>query len=288
MPRQDIFSTSGLTMALDTVPTFEYGMLVQPARRVIVPYKAQGIYSISSTKRYPLGSKLDLGDRVFRYALVGTIAAVAGKLYEAPAKGGAAGTNTIEGKTVPSDVAAGASAITVTVPNDAAADAFEANQFADGYITIATGTLAADGVGQTFKVKSHPAAARNASCVLTLYDKIPVEIDVSEGVTYSLVASPWSKVVISPAAAAGTGRSIGWPLVAVTAAYYAWFQTKGILGALLDSDVVAGNPLVKDGSTAGAITTQVVNAGYLLVPTVAHAYADADTGEYGLVDACIN
>lgn len=264
---------------------FTNGVIAKATRDKPIKPKGQGIYDISSTQKYPLGTKLDLGDRVFRYALMGSGAAgVAGNLYESAAKG-SMGTTTAEGLTAGTDASADGTTAYATLPNGGS-DAIVVNQFKDGYLVVATGTAASDGRGQTFKIKSHAAAAKNTKVTLTLYDPIPVEIDTSE-VTVSLIANPYYKVIISPAGAM-TGVSVGVPLAAVTASYYCWLQTRGPCGVLLDSDVTAGAPLVADASTAGAITTQVVNAGYLLAPTVAHAIADADTGEYGLVDLCID
>lgn len=274
---------NAFTWRVDSPSTSNFGLITKAQGAELKPPKGQGIYDISSTKKFPLGSKLELGDRIFRYALMGATAGVAGNLYESALKGGKA-TTTIEGATVAADTAANGTTITITLP---ATDAITANEFTDGYITVAAATLAADGKGQTFKIKSHPAAAGAASCVFTLYDSVPVEIDSSESCTASVIKHPYKSVIISPAGAM-TGMSVGVPLVAVTAANYCWLQTRGPCGVLLDSDVVAGAPLVADASVAGAITTQVVNAGYLLSPTVAHAIADADTGEFGLVNLCID
>ena len=146
---------------------------------------------------------MDMGDRIFRYGKCGATATIAGNYYESDAKGGQSGTNrtTLEGLAVAADSVAGSSTITVTLQNSHADDAITVNKFKDGYITVAAATLAADGKGQTFKIKSHPAAARNTNVVITIYDTIPVEIDSSESCTASIVKNVYDGVIISPAGA---------------------------------------------------------------------------------------
>jgi hypothetical protein len=268
----------------DAPTDVRYGLIFK-ASRDLKEAKGVGLFDKTSDQRWPLGSKLELGDRTFRYFKCGATATVAGCLYESAAHGG--GYSTIEGAAVAADTKAGGTTITITLPNTHANDNVTLNEFKDGYITIAAATLTADGKGQTFKIKSHPAAARNASCVFTLYDKVPVEIDSSESCTASVVKNVYDSVIISPAGAM-TGKSVGVPLVVHTASYYGWIQSKGPVGVLLDGDVTAGAPVVADASVAGAVTTQVVNAGYLLSPTVGHAISDADSGEFALIDLCID
>ncbi len=262
-----------------------FGALMRAGRRLVAP-EAQNPHQVTTTSNFPLGTKMDLGDRIFRYGRAGATTVV-GTLYESAAKGGAV-LSTNEGLTSDTiDTPAGGTTITFTLKNDGATDSVTANQYKDGYITIAASTAATDGRGQTFKIKSHPAAARNADVVFTLYDGVPVEIDSSESVTVSIVKNIYDNVIQSPAGAM-TGTPAGVPPVIIASASYGWFQTRGPCGVLLDSDVVAGAPLGPDASVAGAITTQVVNAGYLLIPTVANAIADADTGEWAIVNLCID
>ena len=260
------------------------GLLTRAGRKTAAP-EGQGIYQESISAKFPIGTKMDTGDRIFRYTKNGAATGVAGKLYESAAKGGAV-LGTLEGIAVAANSPAGGSTITVTLPNNGATDSVVVNQFKDGYITIATGTAVADGRGQTFKIASHPAAARNANCVITIYDTLPVEIDESE-VTASITANVYDGVIISPAGAM-TGTPAGVPLIAVTAAYYAWFQTGGPCGVLLENDTTAGAPLGAANGIAGAVETNAAGASSLLIPTVAHAISDADDAEYALVNLCID
>ncbi len=278
------YAKNGLVFGKGIPVQHLHGTLTYAGKKFVAP-ASQSPNQQSATQNFPLGTRLDLGDRVFRYAKCGGSDTVAGNYYESAAFGGA--YSVIEGAAAGADSLAGSDQITITLPNTHASDAVTLNEFAEGYVTIAAATLAADGKGQTFKIKSHPVAVRNATCVLTLYDPIPVEIDSGESCTMSMVKNTYDLVIKSPAGVM-TGSPVGVPLIVITTLYYGWFQTRGVCGVLLDSDTTAGVPLGPDASVAGAITTQVVNAGYLLIPTVARALTEADSTEHALVDLCID
>ncbi len=121
----------------------------------------QDIYEESSTQKHPIGARLVLGDRAFRYCLNGGVALVPGKIAQAQA------IDTYDEDIVlPTSLAAGVKSVSLT--NHASASAKVADQFKDGILVVGEG---ASGIGDSYKVKSNAAAAAGAALALTLYDE---------------------------------------------------------------------------------------------------------------------
>jgi len=224
---------------------------------------AQSIYEASKTQKHPLGHRLQLGDRVFRYAKAGGLLA-AGKL----ALSGASVANH-HSITVATTVAE-LKKITVTLGATAAIK----NQYAEGYLAIIAGT----GLGQIYKIKSHPAADANATLELTLYDELAVATDASDS-KGDLCANPYAAVQNSTTTAL---QDAGVPLVAVPANYFCWLQTWGICVILTHTaDTAAEGTLLSHGGTAGSVVTQAGYTASLVGISVGQARAAT---EHNLVD----
>lgn len=198
----------------------------------------QGIYEISTTKKCPVGTRIQVGDRVFRYALAaGTIPAGIVALGATAIASNCAGICTIK-----TAATTGANVISVSVGTAVTLD-----QYAEGYLMICDSASA--GGGQTFKIKSHPAVATNTSGNFTLYDTIPGAIAAQSA---SLIPCLYSSVAVGSAAA---GMPAGVTPITVTSGSYFWLQTWGPAGAL----AVGANTAVwgVQASSAGLITQYV-------------------------------
>lgn len=157
----------------------------------------------------------------------------------------------------------GSKTITVTLGGTAVT----ANQYAGGYAVVSAGT----GIGQTFRIASHPAqTSTSGNVTLTLEDALSVAItstDSKVSLTLPQYGGPNGTnvsthgVVVSPTSA--TGRTIGvtvYPLVASTATVpsYGWIQTKGAVAVLNDSATAVGLDVMPSSSVAGAVVTYAV------------------------------
>ena len=222
---------------------------------------AQSIYEASKTQKHPLGHRLQLGDRVFRCAKAGGLLAT-GKL----ALSGASVANHHD--IAVATTVAGLKKITVTLGATSAIK----DQYAEGYLAIIAGT----GLGQIYKIKSHPAADANATLELTLYDELAVATDTSDS-KGDLCANIYAAVAHS---ATEEAVNAGVPLVAVTASYYCWIQTWGIC-AVLSTDTAGEGTILSHAATAGAIKTQTGYTMGLVGLSVGQARA---SGEYNFVD----
>ena len=232
---------------------------------------AQDIYDQSTTQKHRLGERLVLGDRVFRYCSAGA-ALIAGQLCESAAFGGAL-TTIQTNLTVATAGSVGTRTVVVTTVTDAVA----VNLYADGYLTTYDGS-AAQGVGQSYRIKSHPVLAAAGNLTLTLYDDIVVEISTSAKV--NLISNPYKAVKVS-AASAPVGYPVGIPLVVIASGSYGWVQTWGPACGLADGNWTLNLALVRSAHVAGAIDIQVAGASSIAVPPIGYSMSVIADTKYG-------
>ena len=192
-------------------------------------------FSESATKLFPLGSKLEYGDRKFRYAQIDSAVTSAGLTLEN--KLAIANHRDLE----VAAASAGAKSITVTLGGgtEAAVDYYN-----EGYIHIND----AAGQGQLLKIKDHPQADASTTLVLTLYDPLKTAITTSSKA--DLIASNYKS--INTASTTHVGVIVGVSTIAMTANNYGWIQTSGPCSVLTSGTLVLGQAAVRS-DTAGAV-----------------------------------
>lgn len=229
----------------------------------VVP--AQGIYEESSTAKHPLGSRLQIGGRVFYYSQASE-ALSAGKL------------NTYFPTVITEDTVTVAHAIGTRKVSVTASATVVANELAEGYLIVDEGT----GAGEMYKIKSHPAITSTAVGVFELYDPILTAWAIAD-TDVTLYGSPWR---VRESNTAQTESAAGVSQVSVTDEYYFWNQTYGFCQVLFDE--AAGNASGTRGLTIGSSTVGAVEAidaiGESFVGEVVQAAADEADAKYALVD----
>lgn len=198
----------------------------------------QSIYETSTTQKARLGTRLQVGDRVFYYAVLSTSANVtAGNLLCAPqlVASHQSGIVTCGAATT------GATTITVTMGT-----AVTANQYAEGYINLASSGLA--GAGYLFRIKSHPAVATAASGTFTLYDPLPGSVAAGP---VNLVPNQYKAVKVGSQA---LDRAVGVAPIAVTTSEYFWLQTWGP-AAPRHAAATPANGVLCAGTLGGVVVT---------------------------------
>jgi hypothetical protein len=156
--------------------------------------------------------------------------------------------------------------VTVTLGSTAVT----ANQYAGGYLVVASGT----GAGQTLKIASHPAAALSTNVVITLEDS-PNTALVAASSTVNLLLNPYGSKngtdfttfgVVLGLHTGFTGSIAGvslYPIAASTATVpsYGFLVTKGLTACLNDANTTAGLDLMPSTNTDGALMTYAVATG---------------------------
>ena len=242
-------------------------MIVDPAEL----YQDYDPWHPHASQKYALGTILDFDDgRRFRYAEAGATALVAARMNQ----GEAATANWLNQALTAAGIV-GDQTITIS---SALSTALAANDLDDGWIWVND----AAGEGNVYKIKSHTTGT---TPVITLADpgglRVALTATTSE---VSMIKNLWKDVIIVPAGA-GTQRPVGVSLVAWTANYFGWLQTRGPVCMVVDTDDtivngdLAGEP--STGAVDGAVGTAeddntAVHYGYVL--------DDVTASEYALID----
>jgi len=224
------------------------------------------VYETSTTQQHRVGSRAILGDRSFRYVKFISGTALAPNVVAQC--GPAADNHTTQTETGP--FTAGATTMSLTLGATVAHE----QQYQEGYVRIETAML---GVGQIYRIRSHPYSAVSVALTVELYD--PIVTTTSGTEVWSLLQNPWSNPVILVASgSAQTGIAVGVPLVnfaacatasVATSGYlqtatstwtqpkYGWFQTWGVCSVLQDASVVLVGTNAIGGTVAGSVGVDV-------------------------------
>lgn len=203
-----------------------------------------------------LGCLATTGDgRYFRYIIAGATALIPGQIQQAAAE-----------VTANERIAIAAAGVGATQLVTTAAITVTANQYTGGYVMVAT----TPGQGYQYQIGTH-AAFTSAAATFNLVD--PIVVALTTGSTVSLVASPWSAVIVNPTTA--SGAIVGVAPAATPASFYGWVQTVGPACVLAQGTIVVGEEVSASSTTAGAIVATsgvLVDVGYAMQGITATQY----------------
>lgn len=224
----------------------------------------QGILDNTTTQNHVLGTYMETADgRGFRYAKVGAVATVAGKVYQGPAQD-TTNQNPSGGLSVAA-AAIGDTSITTTSTVTLAA-----NLLAGGYLSV----VVTPGQGYTYLLKGNTAATA-AAVTFNLADPVVIALTTSSKII--VMKHPLDGVVIEPGTP--TSRIAGVPTAIYSIGAYAWIQTKGPCAVLFTGTGVASKVVGSlSGGTSGSMAPAIAatNIGGENMGT-------SITGEYSLV-----
>ena len=200
----------------------------------------QDIYAISATAKEMVGTmRRDLRGNVYRYGQAGATALAAGKLAVS-----ADMDTDVENCVLAEAAAAGSKTVKVTVTSTTVAEDY----FRGGDLIFNDATPE----GHRYLILHSSAVTAGTEITLTLDDPLAVAATTSSEVT--IMQSPWKSAVIS--ATDQADMPVGVPMVAITAEYYGWFQTRGRAAVLADEAVAKGGAVTIGSSVAGAVELQ--------------------------------
>lgn len=208
--------------------------------------ETQDVRTQSVTKQHTLGALAFTKDgRLFRYGQAGATALAAGKLAQIPAV--VANHQAL----VTAAAAVGVKKVTVTL----GATAATADQYIDGYLVVRD--TATTGAGQSFPISGNAVGASSGTCDIYL-DEAVAEALTTASIT-NLELAPYGSMLISSSGDT-TELVTGVPQIDVTAAYYAWFQVRGVAAVLGNGTITKGAGLIKSATTAGAVDIEGTSA----------------------------
>ena len=195
----------------------------------------QDLFTSSATQLMELGAYAETADgRGFRYCLMGGVAGVPGKLYQAAAED----TTNLE------NIQAAVSAINQTKVTTTGTGTITANQLSGATMVVTKGT----GAGYTYRVKSNPAAT-GAAYTVYLEDSLIVALDTTSYLDF--VINPYSAIIVNPTTASSS--PVGACVYALPISTYGWIQTHGPVALLADGTVTVGTELCASNGTVGAV-----------------------------------
>ena len=217
-------------------------------------------YETETAPSHALGTVGVVPDgRTYRYARVdASTALVTGNLLQSKAE-----NTSDQGLAV---AAAAINAFSIVTTSTVTVDA---NEYADGYAIVTI----TPGLGQVFKIKSHPAASA-AALTITLAE--PIRVALTTDSRIDLVANPYNRVIQHPATA--TSCPIGVAVVAAAVDTYTWIQTHGIASVLSTGITAVGQSVVAN-TAAGA----VIDEASTTRPVIGYAAAGIASGENGAI-----
>ena len=200
-------------------------------------------YTEGTTQLFPLGTELHQGENAYRYVFMGG-AVTAGLLVQQPA-----GIVANHSQNTTTATTAVTTSDTTDISIETAGDTdLTLNQYQDGYLYIND----ADGQGQSWKVKSHPAHNHgdDPSVVITVYGRLTTAL--ATGSKNTLIANPYKDVIVAPATE--SGAAIGATVIDSADDNYCWVQFKGPKAMLVSNAVlVTGQNVVRSTTDAGAV-----------------------------------
>lgn len=208
-----------------------------------IQLSSQELNVTNLTKLQKLGTVGYTADgRKYRYTQNGAVILVAGKTVNAIAKVANHTTQTVQAA-----AAVGAYTVSVTV----GATAMTQDQYADGYLVVKD--TSALGTGTAYRIAGNSSIS-SAGGTVSAFLQEPVVTALTTSSIVSFVASPWSGVLVAPAAAAEV--VVGVPQLAIPASTYFWAQVGGIASVLSDGVISKGAGAIQSASVIGAATIE--------------------------------
>lgn len=203
----------------------------------------QGILDNTTTQNHVLGTYMETADgRGYRYAKVGAVATVAGKVYQGPAQD-TTNQNPSGGLSVAAAAIGDTAVVTTTTVTLAA------NLLAGGYL----GVDVTPGQGYTYLIKGNTAAT---AAVVTFNLVDPLQIALTTSSKVIVMKHPLDGIVIEPGTP--TAKIAGVPNAIFSIGAYAWIQTRGACSVLFTGTGVAGKVVGSlTGGTSGSMAPAI-------------------------------
>ena len=223
----------------------------------------QNVYEQSATQNYAVGTKLVYADREFHYAKNGADALTIGRMNVGSVM--VTDVENLAQATSGADQEIGDVQILMDV---ATGGTWVENEYAEGYLLINDAT----GEGEIYRVLANKI--RSTDTLMDVLLETPLRTAWAIGTEVTMIKNKWYGVVVSPTTASGAFAGVN--LVAVTAAYYCWLQTKGYAPVYVDDGdtLIIGNVAGLGGTDAGACDEVAADTTAVFGTTVSIAAAD--------------
>ena len=218
-------------------------------------------YSESAIQLFPLGTRLERGECVWRYCENATA-----DLTIAKPLSSAVSVNAVAADDIVVGTAGTAETNTIVLTSSSSLDDTPADVYGtynEGYIFVNDGA----GQGQCRKIKDCTAFPTSGSATVTTYEDWTITVTAGNG-EVGIFQNPFKNVTVCPTAATMVGRCAGVPCIGVTSDYFFWAQTKGPCAVNPKQAISLGTAVII-GTSEGQIDDQSAwtteqNIGWLL------------------------
>ena len=203
----------------------------------------QGILDNQTIQNHVLGAYMETADgRGYRYAKIGAVATLPGRVYQGPALD--ATNQTPSGGLAVANAAIGATEIVTTTTVTLAA-----NLLAGGYLSVAV----TPGLGYTYLIKSNTAAA---AAVVTFVLEDPLVIALTSSSRVIVTKHHLDGIIIEPGTP--TAKLAGVPNGIFSVGAFAWIQVRGACAVLFTGTGAAGKVVGSlTGGTSGSMAPAI-------------------------------
>ena len=231
---------------------------------------------------YQLGQELKIYENTYRFCRMGSVAGVAGKLYQSELPDANFDTLAVP---APSSLTAATRynnqtdrILRVTLP----ANAIIANLWAQGYAEIEA--VAGAGEGYKYRIRDHVASAGSEDVNFNLVagDGLQVTLNTSDKVTF--IKNPYADVVVHPSPP--TAHLAGVCVGVIPAGGYGWLQVGGIATMLIEGTVVINQMVMPSSAVDGAVLAFALTEATpntIIQPEVGRVVEVAPTTDYGAI-----
>lgn len=196
------------------------------------------VYEENSSAIWALGTRVQIGERVYRYTENGSVALVAARLCQMPV----IETNGDVTDMAVDTPAAGARQMEVTNGGNTA---IAVGEFAGGWLIVNDDT----GEGFAYQIRTNDAIATSAAGTIYLYDRVKTTLGASA--TVSLTHGQWANTIIHPSPPTAVLTVVA--PIAITADYFFWGQTYGPAAMLQQGVLYEGQHVMASRTVDGAV-----------------------------------
>ncbi len=172
---------------------------------------------------------------------------------------------------------ANSSSTPATVTVTLGATALTQNQYQGGFLIVNS----SNGIGQTLRIASNPAALASATgVVITLEDAPNTALTTSSVV--SLIPAHGANVIEAPTTL--TNAVVGVSLYPISASMYGFLVSKGLTAAISDASIASvGEPISPSSTTAGTVTLTTASSTDVTKAVIGYAAQTATSADASLV-----
>ena len=225
----------------------------------------------STSQKHKLGTPMQIGERMFRYASTGEAITV-GKLVM-----GKAGTAAHQVDLAVEAASAGGTTVTLSGSLSIAK-----NLYKDGYLIF-------NDVGEEghfYKVKGNTLVSSATGCVVTIDEEDGLVTAIAATQQVGLYENPYKAVEVHDGSDIDHAP-LGWSCGDIASGSYGWLLSQGFTSALVDGTPAPGVPLIASNGVDGAVEVYDEDGSVNLSPVGYMGPIAGVAGEYGLIKANI-